>query len=581
MKKYGKTIIGIVLGVMMFSDCAKEEYIIATSDDVLMGTYFEENSEKFSLFYEILERSGTLSFLKAYGTYTCFAPTNEAVNKFIESKGKNSLDDFSPEELKDLVRYHVIIDTLNSTRFTDGKLPTPTMYGQYLTAITYFEEGEARVKINKYAEVEELDIRVANGIIHSLKTMLEPVVIPLGQLIEQDPNMTIFTQALKETGLYDTLNLIPDEDLEAEEKRWFTVLVHTDAVYKMKGINSLEDLKNKYCHTGNPRDPKDSLWLYMAYHILDNSLKYVGDLITENAHLTMVPQEVITIKMKQDSVLVNEDEFRGQIEPGALVNRPGSDNTAANGVYHLVEDNIYIKVRLPYPIYWDVCDQPEIRKLAGIFRTPGTNAFLQLGQLAEVNWSADVPIEYQCIAGGVQGKYLVHSDMLVINLRTAVINWIEFTTPLIVKGKYKLWICTRNVDDPNRRPIFQVYFNDELLPAIIPTDVTLPRLSDEELLLQGLKRYNYVFAPETPEFQGSDSLYLTDQHGRFASKMAGVIDVPVTGNHKIKFVTINNGDKYLWIDMIHIIPNESNQLWPRVQQDGVLIYEPPDWYPLP
>jgi uncharacterized surface protein with fasciclin (FAS1) repeats len=570
MKRLRVTGLFLLLGII-FSECAKEEYIIATTDDVLMGAYFEQESDRFSSFYEMLIKSGTLSFLNAYGTYTCFAPTNDAIDAFLQSKGKNSLDDFTEEELKDLVRYHIIIDTLNSTRFTDGKLPTANMYGQYLTASTFFESGQAKVKINKYAVVEDIDIRVANGIVHGMKNVLEPVTVPIAGLIEADPDLSIFTEALKATGFYDTLSLIPDEDLEAYDKRWFTVFVHTDSVYREEGINSFEDLKSRYSNTGNPKNPEDSLYLYVAYHILDYSLKYIADLVLENAHLTMAPLEVITIKMKQDTVLVNEDEFRGVIEKGSPLNRAVSDNTSANGVFHYAELGFAIKIRLPFPIFWDVCDQPEIRKLPGVFRVPGQNAFLQAGQLANVTWSNNSSIEYQCVAGGVQGEYLVHSDMLVINLRTADINWIEFKTPLIVKGKYKLWICTRNVDDPNRRPIFLVYFNDEALPNIVATDKTLERIPDEELLLQGFKRYNYNIADSTG--------FLTDYYGRFSGRLAGTIEVPTTGSHTIRFNTINNGDKYLWIDMIHIIPYENDQLWPRVMHDGSLV-EKPDWYPV-
>lgn len=47
----------------------------------LIGTYLAGNKNEFSSFYEILEKSGTLSFLSTYGTYTCFAPTNAAIEK--------------------------------------------------------------------------------------------------------------------------------------------------------------------------------------------------------------------------------------------------------------------------------------------------------------------------------------------------------------------------------------------------------------------------------------------------------------------------------------------------------------------
>jgi len=567
-----KLIIIIVFGLLLCSECVKEEYVIATSDDVLMGAYFEQESEQFSSFLDMLVKSEFLSFLNAYGAYTCFAPTNEAIDAYLVSKGKNSLDDFDPDELKDLVRYHIIADTLNSTRFTDGKLPTPNMYGQYLTAVTHFLDGKATVKINKYAESEVIDIRVANGIIHSMKSVLEPVETPIAGLIEADPKLSIFSEALKETGYHDTLMMISDRELEAAEKRWFTVLVHKDSVYNAEGIYSYDDLKAKYSDTGNPKNPKDSLNLHIAYHILDNSLKYVADLIQSNAHLTMAPLEVITLKQNQDSVLINEDEYRGIIEKGALLNRPESDNIAANGVYHVVDESFFIKVRLPYPIYWEPTDQPEIRKLPGVFRVPGQTADLELGQLENITWDKDQSIKYIVHADATQGKYLVNSDQFQIPLRQKGINWIEFTTPLIVKGKYKLWICTRNVDDPGRRPVFLVSFNGTTLPNIVSTEATMPRgLTDEELLVQGYKRYNY---------EPTDSTYLTDAGGRFASSLAGTIDVPTTGNHTIKFTAINDGDKGLWFDMIHIIPIESNQIWPRVAHDGSLA-DKPDWYPLP
>ena len=44
-----------------------------------VADYLEEHDDVFSDFIYILKRSGRLSLLKAYGTYTCFAPTNDAV----------------------------------------------------------------------------------------------------------------------------------------------------------------------------------------------------------------------------------------------------------------------------------------------------------------------------------------------------------------------------------------------------------------------------------------------------------------------------------------------------------------------
>jgi uncharacterized surface protein with fasciclin (FAS1) repeats len=563
MIKAYKAIVLISFALFLTLGCEEPIERFATSDGLLIGEFFDAESETFSTFHEILVSTGTLSFLNAYGAYTCFAPDNAAFDEYIKEKGKGDITGFTEEELLDIVRYHIILDTISSSIFTDGKLQTPTMYGHYLTAQTLFEEGSV-TKINKYAEVKVRDIRLINGIVHEIGSVLDPVKQSISQLIDQDPDLSIFSKALKETGLYDTLNLVPD--MNSPDKRWFTVLTHTNDVYSNESISSYEELKAKYSNTGNPKNPDDSLYLYMSYHILDNSLKFVGDLVTQSSHSTFAPQEVITMRLKGDSALINEDTYRGKVEPGALIDRIASDNTASNGVYHKVAKDFNIKVRLPYPIYWDVADQPEIRKLKGIFRVPGTNNAFNLGDLSEVTWGSDNPI-YYIADGSWQSEYLVYKDFLDIKLRTAVIPWIEFTTPLIVKGKYKVWICTRNVTE--RRAIFMVEINGETLPNIINTNITLPEdpfPTDEELELTGYKRYNY-----NPSDTNS---YYTDLHGRFAGRLAGTIDIPSTGRYQMKLTVLNNEMGGVWIDMVHFIPVDLNQIWPRLDKDGVLIYEP-------
>ncbi len=573
MKRNLLSIAGIViLGGLLLITCKKEEYVQATSTDVLIGAYFEENQDEFSKFYDLLNISGNLSFLNAYGTYTCFAPTNEAIDKYLAEKGKTSFQDFTEDELDNLVKYHIIIDTLNSTQFTDGKLPKATMYGQYLTVRTFFEEGQAKLKINKYSEIINKDYRAANGIIHTINTVLEPVTKSLVQLIDENPAYTIFSQALKATKLSDTLSLMPSLDINDLDKRWFTVLVVTNAAYTKEGITSYDELKAKYSNTGDPSNPEDSLYLYMAYHCLDQSLKYVTDLIIDRSHITMAPLEVITIKLKADSVFVNEETFNGKLEKGAPINRLNSDNTAGNGVYHVIDINFGIKMRLPLPVYWDVADQPELRKLAGIFRTPGTYTDIQLGQLAGTTWGTSGTIGYSVDAGWM-GEYYVHSDYIDINLRQQGIPWIEFTTPLIVKGKYKVWVCTRNVYQA-RRPIFIVYFNGEALPIINDNNVTISRdLGDADLELTGYKRYNFNPA-DTAYQENAGEILWTDAGGRFVGKLAGTIDVPTTGSHKIKFSTINDGRDHVWLDMIHFIPYDMPQTWPRLDKNGVLVDRP-------
>ena len=57
----------------------------------LISTYLENNSDRFSNFATILSKArigkkasgNMLKTLSTYGSYTCFAPTNEAVDSFL------------------------------------------------------------------------------------------------------------------------------------------------------------------------------------------------------------------------------------------------------------------------------------------------------------------------------------------------------------------------------------------------------------------------------------------------------------------------------------------------------------------
>ena len=62
-----------------FWGCKKESVVVNTTDAVNMSSYFKKHPETFSELSKILDITGTADFLNAYGTYTIFAPTNDAI----------------------------------------------------------------------------------------------------------------------------------------------------------------------------------------------------------------------------------------------------------------------------------------------------------------------------------------------------------------------------------------------------------------------------------------------------------------------------------------------------------------------
>jgi uncharacterized surface protein with fasciclin (FAS1) repeats len=552
---------GAILALVMLTftlGCNDPDLDTATTEDVVITGYFKNNPDQFSEFTKLLDLSGRGSFLGAYGTYTCFAPTNDAIAKYLQKKGVASLEQLEPDALTDILRFHVLLDTISTSTFTDGKLTIPTMYGQYLVTGAVNIEGESKIFINRQAHVTESNIRTENGIVHVIDEVLEPASSTIAQLLEADPEYSIFVEALTETGLLDTLNTISrDEDGDVN---WLTVIAQTNTTFANSGFADYAAVKARYSHTGDPEDPTDSLYLFVAYRILPG-IKYVADLVTAPSHATLAPSEVITTKLEGQELKINADVFRGVQEPGAVLDRDRSDFAATNGVLHTSDDNYAIKVRVPYPVYWDIADQPELRLMTSVFRKPGIpTQNIALGTLGDVTWggAATGTIQYNTQSATSTDQY-VYGDRFTMNIRTGVIPWVEFITPLLVKGKYKVWICYRKTNYND----MQAFFDDEPLPRIFG--------------LNPGPSYPSALTPDEAEAQGW-KLYTGGASTNFVGRMIGTIDVKTTDRHRFKIVGLTNrggasGAPFL-SDMVHFIPLGMDQVYPRFNVDGTEVPRP-------
>ena len=87
-KHIGKLFIVMAAVVMTGLNSCKEdidESNLYTFTGETIEDYIVNRPEQFSNFNYILKRIGYDQILSAYGTYTCFAPTNEAVTAYVDS----------------------------------------------------------------------------------------------------------------------------------------------------------------------------------------------------------------------------------------------------------------------------------------------------------------------------------------------------------------------------------------------------------------------------------------------------------------------------------------------------------------
>lgn len=542
-----------LLTSIVFVNCTSEKYS-ETTDETLNITEFLRKNTEYSSFLEILDITGYSSFMNTYGTYTLFLPTNEAIETLLTDLGINSINEVPLEELQELAKLHILEQTINTTSFTDGKIPSPSMQGQFLITGAKNIEGVSSITINKESKILISNIEVGNGIIQIINKVLRVADKTLAQTIEETPSLTLFTEVLKVTGWYEKLNqpITYDED---DIPSYLSVLAQTDDVFKESGFENIEALKVRYSHLGIPTNPTDSLNLFVAYRILPG-LNYLADLATTPAILTKAPLEVISLKLVADSLLINEDTFNGILEKGIEINRVPSDVTASNGVLHFVKNNFFIKKRFPAPVYFDPCDQPEFRQLSSVFRVPGNTASLTQDELAYISWDGEnKKVTY--VSPGVGGSSSVgwHGDYFEIyRFRNSYINNIEFTTPIIVKGQYKVWVSYRRVG--NSPSSVRAYFNDEPLSRLLNMRLYGDSSTPERVLeSQGYKRHIEPYS------------------STFNSRLMGVINVETTGRHKFKLQSLA-GSGPAWLDVIEFRPVDMDQLYPKFEAGkSGLIYE--------
>jgi hypothetical protein len=189
--------------------------------------------------------------------------------------------------------------------------------------------------LNRQANVIETNVKTGNGMLHAVDADNTSYQIHCG-VGSTNSNYSIFAQALKETGYYDSLNVLNDN----LDKRFTTLIAESNTVLSKAGYTDFAKLKARFSQTGNPKLKSDSLNIYVAYHILVGA-KYLGDIITASSHLTKVSTEptVVSSKLDGQTILLN-DAFNGVREPGIELVRTESDNTATNGVLHVGQDTI-------------------------------------------------------------------------------------------------------------------------------------------------------------------------------------------------------------------------------------------------
>lgn len=315
-------IITVSLGVG-FASCTEkiDESDLYTFTGEMMVDHFENNPETFGKYLQILgqvhpskrSKSTMRELLDARGHYTCFAPTNDAIDEYLDSMliiGKVSSLDLSqlPDSVAEDIVFNSIIDNnLNeayaTTDFQPGAFQRTNMNGRYVD-ISYSNDslGTSLIYVNTNSKIITKDIEVENGYIHAIDKVLSPSTASIADLIISTPNTQFFGTLLKSTGWDKKLLGYKDKEYEdgdyagvkVNDGRFdgfypetrntgYTVFVETDSVFNSYGITDIESLKQWLEENGYYKGAKfdddysseeNAVNQFVSYHLLNIQLPW-------------------------------------------------------------------------------------------------------------------------------------------------------------------------------------------------------------------------------------------------------------------------------------------------------------------
>lgn len=199
--------------------------------------------------------------LSARGHYTVFAPTNSAIQHYLDSV--YATPGYDIRQITDSVANYIarnsIIDNgeaeaYMSTSFESGVLEKTNMEDRYITInFDTLPGGHLATMVNNWSRIVNSDIEVSNGIIHGVNRVLELSQATLPSLIKQTGNLRIFSHLLEATGWADSMQQIRDENYEENHQETsvdldgttvlrspdhryigYTAFVETDSIFEQK-----------------------------------------------------------------------------------------------------------------------------------------------------------------------------------------------------------------------------------------------------------------------------------------------------------------------------------------------------------
>ena len=340
---------------------------------------------------------------------------------YYDEMGINSFEDLPAQLVEDLTRNHMVRSVVYSSDFGLGAIRDLNGLNDYL--VTEFDGSE--IIVNKRSQIIDRDIMAANGVVHLVDHVIEPVTSSVYDLVADDPSYSLFAEGLNRTGLKDTLSLIEFPYGQKMARTRFTLLAIADTTFNRYGINTIDEL---VAHFTDAPDSitymKNPFYRYMEYHCMGGTY-YFNDL--ENQVYPILSYDNnIAVRVDTDYKL-NLDSETGKYT-GFITEE--SNIPAKNGTIHTLNDLLPVYEPEPTQIVFETTDYFDLQQ-GDYFGKYYMRWFDGQNTFQYIKWEGNYMLYY--FKDHDTGK-LLNDDCLSMSGWW----WVEITTPKIMKGKYEL-----------------------------------------------------------------------------------------------------------------------------------------------
>lgn len=411
------------------------------------ASYMERtDSLNVSLWVDLLKYTDLYNSMNLAANYTCFVPSNDAMQAYLAKKGVAKVTDLNMNDAKILVKYHTIKGVLySSVSFEEGVISDTTATGDYLS--TSFQENGGAVRINLEATITKT-VKTNNAYIHVLNATLSPVTETIWEKM-QSGKFSIFSQAIEAAGYKDKLNTISNIVNNIQYKYHYTLFAVPDSVYNAAGITDFSALVTYLTAGSDYTVASNKLNMYVAYHLFGQQVSYASlayftqtDTKRSKNYNTLAVDQLLNITEVNKVLYANYNSTTKVGVKLLEVNR-----NCKNGVVHIVDGVLPVKIPTPTTLQWELTDYSVLASTLSKYRTSGLTSNYSSQLLPDVatcyKWLSvpdSKPGLYYVIANKNDATPYKALNYDYLRLSLGTYGWVEMTTPTIVAGTYKVTI---------------------------------------------------------------------------------------------------------------------------------------------